>query len=171
MKSVAVLGGGPAGAFAAAQLASAGMRVRLFDEKLAWEKPCGGGLTHKAYSLYPFLIDNAAPKRFVTETILAAPKAGEVTLKLPDPLLIYSRFDLNRLMLERAEKAGVQIEKARVNEVARSGSTWQLRTSAGRDDADFCIVATGARNPLRDVGTQLRPEDAMSALGYYIPGD
>jgi len=171
MKNVVILGGGPAGAFAAEQLASAGMRVQLFDEKLAWEKPCGGGLTYKAYSQYPFLVDNPCPKRFVTETMLAAPRAGEVSLKLPDPLLIYSRFDLNRLMLERAEKAGVQIEKARVNDLSRCGSGWQLRTSAGRAAADFCIVATGARNPLREVGTELHPQDTMSALGYYISGE
>src|SRR5947209_10530954 len=100
MKHVAILGGGPAGAFAAEQLASAGMRVLLFDEKLAWEKPCGGGLTYKAYSQYPFLIDNATPKRFVNETMVAAPHAGEVSLKLDEPLLIYSRYDLNRMMLE-----------------------------------------------------------------------
>jgi len=86
----------------------------LFDEKLAWEKPCGGGLTFKAYNQYPFLIDNATPKRLVTETVLGAPRAGEVTLKLSDPLLIYSRFDLNRMLLERAERAGAQIEKTRV---------------------------------------------------------
>ncbi len=171
MKTVAILGGGPAGAFAAEQLASAGLRVSLFDEKLAWEKPCGGGLTYKAYSQYPFLIDNPTPKRFVTETMLAAPGAGEVALKLDDPLLIYSRFDLNRMMLDRAERAGAQIEKARVNSISRYGSSWQLRTNSGAADADFCIVATGARNALRDVGTQLRPEDAMSALGYYIPGE
>jgi geranylgeranyl reductase family protein len=170
MKQVAILGGGPAGAFAAEQLASAGMRVRLFDEKLAWEKPCGGGLTHKAYSQYPFLIDNPTPKRFVTETVLGAPHAGQAVLKLDDPLLIYSRYDLNHMLLERAERAGAQIEKARVNQLTRCGSGWQLRTPAGIADADFCIVATGARNPLRDVGTQLRPEDAMSALGYYVPG-
>src|SRR5436190_4039949 len=170
MKQVAILGGGPAGAFAAEQLASAGGRVRLFDEKLAWEKPCGGGLTHKAYSQYPFLIDNPTPKRFVTETVLGAPHAGQVTLKLDDPLLIYSRYDLNNMLLERANRAGVQIEKTRVNGLTRYGSGWQLRTPAGIADADFCIVATGARNPLRDVGTQLRPEDAMSALGYYVPG-
>ena len=66
MKRVAILGGGPAGAFAAEQLASAGLSVQLFDEKLAWEKPCGGGLTYKAYNQYPFLIENSAPKRFVT---------------------------------------------------------------------------------------------------------
>src|SRR5215813_8292278 len=133
MKRVAILGGGPAGAFAAEQLSAAGLRVLLFDEKLAWEKPCGGGLTYKAYSQYPFLVENPTPKRFVTETMLAAPRGGEVSLKLPDPLIIYSRFDLNRLMLERAEKAGVQIEKARVNELSRCGSGWQVRTSGGRD--------------------------------------
>src|SRR4051794_40017375 len=159
MKQVAILGGGPAGAFAAEQLASAGLNVQLFDEKLAWEKPCGGGLTFKAYSQYPFLIDNATPKRFVTETMLAAPHAGEVSLKMDDPLLIYSRFDLNRMLLERADRAGAQIEKARILELARTGTGWKLRTNSGTAEADYCIVATGARNPLREVGTQLRPED------------
>lgn len=171
MKRVAILGGGPAGAFAAEHLASAGLRVSLFDEKLAWEKPCGGGLTHKAYSQYPFLIDNPTPKRFVNETCLAAPNAGEVRLKLDEPLVIYSRFELNRLLLERADRAGAQIEKARVTQLNRRGAGWELRTPAGTAEADFCIVATGARNPLRDVGTQLRPEDTMSALGYYVPSE
>ena len=171
MKRVAILGGGPAGAFAAERLASAGLDVTLMDEKLAWEKPCGGGLTYKAYNQYPFLIDNPTPKRIVTETVLGAPEAGQVTLRLGDPLLIYSRFDLNRLLLERAERAGAQIEKVRVTGMERRGSGWQLRTPAGSVDADYCIVATGARNALRDVGTQLAPADAMSALGYYIPGD
>jgi geranylgeranyl reductase family protein len=170
MKCVAILGGGPAGAFAAAQLASAGLSVQLFDEKLAWEKPCGGGLTYKAYSQYPFLLDNPTPKREVRETMLSAPNAGEVTLKLDEPLLIYSRFDLNRLLLERAERAGAQIEKARVLSMERTAFGWQLRTSGGTATADFCIVATGARNPLRDVGTQLHAQDTMSALGYYVPG-
>src|SRR5580692_7752598 len=151
MKCVAILGGGPAGSFAAEQLAAAGLRVQLFDEKLAWEKPCGGGLTYKAYHQYPFLLDNPMPKRLVTETVLAAPRAGEVSLKLDEPLLIYSRFDLNRMMLDRAERAGAQIEKARVTGMARSGSSWRLSTTRGVADADFCIVATGARNALRQV--------------------
>src|ERR1700724_431997 len=140
MRRVAILGGGPAGAFAAEQLASAGLGIILIDEKLAWEKPCGGGLTHKAYSQYPFLIENSTPKRLVTETVLAAPKAGAVTLKLGEPLLIYSRLDLNRMLLDRAQHAGAQIEKARVTAMSRYGSGWQLRTSSGTVDADFCIV-------------------------------
>jgi geranylgeranyl reductase family protein len=171
MKRVAILGGGPAGAFAAEQLASAGMDVLVFDEKLAWEKPCGGGLTYKAYSQYPFLIENSTPKRLIAETTLAASYGGEVSLKLDDPLLIYSRLDLNRMLLERAERAGAQIEKARVLEMSRYGQGWRLRTNSGMAHADFCIVATGARNALAEVGTELTPEDTMSALGYYVPGD
>jgi geranylgeranyl reductase family protein len=171
VKRVAILGGGPAGAFAAERLAAAGLQVLLFDEKLAWEKPCGGGLTYKAYSQYPFLLENSTAKRVVSETVLAAPHVGAVSLKLEDPLLIYSRFDLNRLLLERAERAGAQIEKTRVLEIARHGSGWRVHTKTGAADADFCIVATGARNPLRDVGTQFGAADTMSALGYYVPGD
>jgi len=171
MQRVAILGGGPAGAFAAEQLATAGLDVLLFDEKLAWEKPCGGGLTYKAYSRYPFLIQNSTPKRLVMETAVAAPRGGVASLKLDEPLVIYSRFDLNQMLLERAGRAGAAIEKARVLEMARSGPGWRLRTSSGAAEADFCIVATGARNPLREVGTQFAPQDTMAALGYYVPGD
>lgn len=171
MKRVAVLGGGPAGAFAAAQLASAGLDTVVLDEKLAWEKPCGGGLTYKAYHQYPFLMHNDAPKKLITQTVLAAPGAGAVTLELNAPLLIYSRFDLNRLLLERAERAGAQIEKTRVLSIDRQSAGWRLNTKSGSLDADFCVVATGARNPLRDVGTQLTAPDTMSALGYYVTGE
>jgi geranylgeranyl reductase family protein len=167
---VAVLGGGPSGAFAAERLAAAGVQTVLIDEKLAWEKPCGGGLTYKAYHQYPFLIDNDTPKKVVSETILAAPKVGSVALKLRDPLIIYSRFDLNHMLLSRAEKAGAQLEKTRVTDMARLGKGWRLHTKTGSIDADYCLLATGARNPLRSAGTTLRPEDAMSALGYFVPG-
>jgi geranylgeranyl reductase family protein len=169
MKTVAVLGGGPAGSFAAERLARAGLRVIVFDEKLAWEKPCGGGLTYKAYHEYPFLVDNATPKRFVHETSIAAPKAGAAKMRLTHPLVIYSRMDLNDMLLKRAESAGAAIEKARVLGIERRDRGWTLRTPTGTAEADFCIIATGARNPLREVGTEWSAKDTMSALGYYVP--
>ena len=61
------------------------------------------------------------------------------------------------MLLDRAEQAGVQIEKARVLEMSRAGSRWRLRTSAGVAEADYSILATGARNSLRNFGTQLHP--------------
>ena len=169
MKRIAVLGGGPAGAFAAERLARAGLETRVFDEKLAWEKPCGGGLTYKAYRDYPFLINNDTPKKIITDTFLAAPKAGEVKMALSRPLVIYSRLDLNRMLLDRAERAGAQLEKTRVLDIERTGRGWLLKTRHGSLETDFCIVATGARNPLRNVGTQWTAADTMYALGYYVP--
>ncbi|MGA2596633.1 MAG: NAD(P)/FAD-dependent oxidoreductase [Bryobacteraceae bacterium] len=171
MKKVAVLGGGPAGSFAAERLAAAGLNTVVIDEKLAWEKPCGGGLTYKAYNEYPYLLNNDTAKKVVTETYLAAPKAGAVKMNLTQPLVIYSRFDLNRMLLERAEKAGAQVEKTRVLEIERKTAGWLLRTRHGSFDADYCVVATGARNPLRNVGTQWTRSDTMYALGYYVPTD
>ncbi len=171
MKKIAVLGGGPAGAFAAERLASAGLDTIVLDEKLAWEKPCGGGLTYKAYNEYPFLLHNDTPKKVVRETFLAAPKAGEVKMSLTQPLVIYSRLDLNRMLLERAERAGAQVEKTRVLEIGRKGEGWRLKTRNGSLEVDYCVVATGARNPLRNVGTQWTRSDTMYALGYYVPSE
>ncbi len=169
MKRVAVLGGGPAGAFAAEKLASAGLPTVVFDEKLAWEKPCGGGLTFKAFERYPFLIDNSHPKKIVQQFCMAAPQAGTVKMRLNQPLVIYSRFELNRMLLERAERAGARLEKTRVLEISRRGNGWLLKTRNGALDADFCVLATGARNGFRNLGTQLSAKDTMQALGYFAP--
>ncbi|HEV2198235.1 MAG TPA: NAD(P)/FAD-dependent oxidoreductase [Bryobacteraceae bacterium] len=169
MKTVAVLGGGPAGSFAAERLARAGLRTIVFDEKLAWEKPCGGGLTYKAYREYPCLIENTTSKKVIFETSLAAPNAGEVSMKLENPLVIYSRKDLNGMLLRRAEQAGAEIEQTRVLGIERREKGWRLQTRSGAAEADFCVVATGARNSLRQVGTEWGATDTMSALGYYVP--
>ncbi|MGH9584134.1 MAG: NAD(P)/FAD-dependent oxidoreductase [Bryobacteraceae bacterium] len=171
MKTVAVLGGGPAGASAAERLALAGLRTIVIDEKLAWEKPCGGGLTFKAYSQYPYLIENDTPKKLVTDTMLAAPKVGEIRMSLTRPLVIYSRTHLNGMLLRRAERAGAELEKSRVIGIERISSGWQIRTKSATLEADFCIVATGARNLLREVGTQYTAADTMFALGYWVPSD
>ncbi len=155
---------------AAERLASAGLRTILIDEKLAWEKPCGGGVTWKAYHQYPFL--QQATNRAVRSTWLHADHTEPLRLDLQQPLLIFSRRELNQLLLDRASSAGAELVSSRVTGIDRLASTWRIATRSGPSlTCDFLIVATGARNPLRQVGTAWTPADSMIALGYYIASD
>jgi geranylgeranyl reductase family protein len=170
MKSIAVIGAGPAGSTAAEQLSRAGYRVRLLDEKLAWEKPCGGGVTYKAYQRYPYLLANTTPRRDVATCELQATNAKPFRFELDRPVLIYSRKDLNAMLIDHAAAAGAEIEKVRITGTERVGTGWRLDTPKGAIDADFVVVATGARNPLRQMGTQWDGRNTLLAMGYYIPG-
>ena len=64
--------------------------------------------------------------------------AGEARMNLTQPLLIYSRFDLNRMLLERAERAGAAMEQTRVMGIEQKEKGWRLRVHgiASIDHAD-----------------------------------
>src|SRR5438105_14727855 len=110
---IAIVGGGPAGAFAGELLAARGRKVLLFDEKLAWEKPCGGGLTHKALRQYPFLAQARTESKFIQHCLLTSPTGRHARFDLRHPVAIFSRLALNGLLLERALRAGVELRRER----------------------------------------------------------
>ncbi|TAN22345.1 MAG: FAD-dependent oxidoreductase [Acidobacteria bacterium] len=168
---VIVAGGGPAGAFYAAQLAAAGRRVTLVDEHLAWEKPCGGGLTDKALRRYPFLAESAESHNAVSECELISPQGRTLLLRLDRTVAIFSRKVLNGILLERARRAGVALVQERIAGLESDRQSWRVRLSSGcRLRAQAVVVATGARNPLRAaVPSPLGDEDWMATAGYYLP--
>lgn len=175
---IAIIGGGPAGALAGAQLASHGRKVILFDEKMAWEKPCGGGVTHKALQQFPFLagagIGNPVANP-VEDCELISPSGQRVRFHLQHPVAIFSRLVLNGLLLDRAQQAGVEVHQERVTRIERVGErsdeAWQLSTQQSEYHASFVILAAGARNPFRgQFLSPISPEDLMVTAGYFIPG-
>jgi flavin-dependent dehydrogenase len=169
-RQIAVIGGGPAGAFAASLLAAGGCAVTLLDEKLAWEKPCGGGLTAKALARYPFLQHNGRPKKIVRQARLRAANGSTVRLLFPEPAIIYSRYELNSLMLERAAQAGCELVRDRVTALERAGGGWSLRGRARRYRADFLVVAAGARASFTQFAARRQPGDLGCAVGYFVAG-
>jgi flavin-dependent dehydrogenase len=168
---IAIVGGGPAGSFLAAELARGGLDVVLFDEKMAWEKPCGGGLTDKALSRWPFLRESQVAHKSITRCELAAPSGRKVTFFLDREIAIFSRLALNGLLLERARVSGAKLLREHVLEIGGSAGQWSIRTKQDVYDAHFVVLATGARNSFRgQFSSALGPEDFMVAAGYYIPG-
>src|SRR5208337_2271933 len=94
-----IIGGGPAGAIAAELIARGGGRVTVFEEKIGWEKPCGGGLTHKALQRYPFLLPAITEAKPVQEVEFLACNNASLRFKLRNPVAVYSRCNLNELLL------------------------------------------------------------------------
>ncbi len=143
----------------------------LFDEKLAWEKPCGGGLTDKALTLWPFLRDTPTEHHWISACELIAPSGRKVALHLDRPIAIYSRLALNGLLLDRARSADVQVLRERITRIEGTHGNWTLQSSAGQYSADFVVLAAGARNPFRSqFSTPVGPENFLIAVGFYIPG-
>jgi flavin-dependent dehydrogenase len=193
---IAVVGAGPAGSMIAAMLATGGRRVVLFEEKMAWEKPCGGGVTAKALRQYPFLSDGA-PRNMIDSCELISPSGVRFELELKPKIAIFSRKTLNGTMLERARAAGAEIVCDRVvrieecrsrlhdkNEEPTSANIgqiwgtrsndmrWRLRTHGGEEfEASYVVLAAGARTQFRaQFSRAFRPDDLMVTAGYFIPG-
>ena len=169
MKDIAIVGGGPAGALCGERLASAGFRVTIYDERLAWEKPCGGGLTHKAIEAYPFLLDAPQPKKIVRTAELISSRGHRARFEMRRPIVIYARKVLNGLLLERAEKAGCKTVCSRVTSVQTDAGKVRLISGGEQILSDFVVLAAGARNQLLPETTALGVSDLEITLGYFVP--
>jgi flavin-dependent dehydrogenase len=156
---------------AAELIACGGGRATVFEEKLGWEKPCGGGVTHKALERYPFLLQAAAEAKSVREVEFVAGNNASLRFQLRQPLAIFSRCDLNGLLLRRAQSAGAEVVEDRIRDLRRAGSGWELQGRNGIHRADYLILAAGARTRLRPLLTgDFGPRDFMLTYGYYVPG-
>lgn len=170
-KTVAIIGGGPAGAVAAERLARGGYRATVFEDRLGWEKPCGGGVTPRALRDFPFLADALDSARAVREVEFIGPRGASFRFSLSKPLLIFSRAGLNRLLLERAIAAGAEVIPDRIAEFRRGMNGWELCGRSGSYRGDFLVIAAGARTRLRSrLAEDFAAEDFMLTFGYHLPG-
>jgi flavin-dependent dehydrogenase len=168
MADIAIVGGGPSGAMCGEQLARAGHTVELFDEHLAWEKPCGGGLTHKAIQCFPFLLDNPYPKKLVHSVELISSNDHRATLDMSHPIVIYSRTVLNGMLLHRAEDAGCKIRRSHVFSVDTSAPKPRYCVEGEWKTADFLVLAAGARNQLLPETRPLQRDELEITQGYFV---
>jgi flavin-dependent dehydrogenase len=169
MKEISIVGGGPAGSLCGERLATAGFKVTIYDERMTWEKPCGGGLTYKAIEAYPFLLDSPQPKRIVRKAELISSGGHRAQFEMNRPIVIYARKVLNQLLLDRAIAAGCTAVCSRVTNVDTNGARVRLTAQGEERWSDFIVLAGGARNQLLPETTALGSKDLEVTLGYFVP--
>jgi flavin-dependent dehydrogenase len=169
MAEIVIIGGGPSGAMCGEQLARAGHSVSIFDERLAWEKPCGGGLTYKATEHFPFLLDNPHPKKLVQNVEIISAENQRAKLDLKHPIVIYSRRVLNGLLLDRAREAGCEVHHRRVQQIDTSSDKPRYCVEGEWRTVDFVVLASGARNQMLPGTRALSPDELELTQGYFVP--
>jgi flavin-dependent dehydrogenase len=169
MADYVIVGGGPSGAMCGEQLARAGHTVDIFDEHLAWEKPCGGGLTYKATQCFPFLLDNPLPKKLIQKVEIISAENQRASLDLQHPIVIYSRTILNGLLLDRAREAGCRVHHSRVHNVDTSTQRPRYSIDGEWFESDFLVLAAGARNQFLPGTRALARDELEMTQGYFVP--
>ncbi len=169
---VLIVGAGPAGSFAADRLASAGVRVALFDGRLPGEpKACGGGVTSKALKAWPHLLD--AVGRTIDELDMYSPSGKHLHLKLDEPFAVYSRIAFDTFLRERARTAGAEVfaEKISARGFKRTQDGWLIKTQNGAEfSSKYLVGADGANSAIaKKLAGPLPPAEMEVAFGYRAP--
>ena len=156
---VAVVGGGPAGAAAAATLARAGRRVVLVDKaRFPRDKFCGDGLTAGALrqletlGLAPAAVRSWQP---IDEVTVRSPSGRTIDFPLPRGGGVFAaaarRFDLDAAVLDVARDAGAIVHDGHACTTVRQDDD---QVVLGVDDlgelrSRYVVAADGMWSPVR----------------------
>ena len=175
----AVVGAGPAGAWAAYTLARRGARVTIFDPSHPREKPCGGGVTGRALAVVADAIDGARfPQRVIRSArFLDSRSGGTAVVPLAtgsagsDSLIVASRALFDAVLLDAARRAGASVACSRVTNVTVDADGVRIDTDGGTHRAGMVIGADGANSLVRRRVVQPFPRRHLSiATGFFAHG-
>jgi geranylgeranyl reductase family protein len=153
-EAVLVVGAGPAGATAARVLARSGVTVRLLDRsKFPRNKPCGGGISIRALTRFPYL--RQALGRITTHTVarlyLEGPGGESTVVESNEPAaLMIRRLEFDNLLFSLAVEAGAEpVDGADIVKVSAGGDGAVLTARDGRRfEASIVIAADGVNSTI-----------------------
>jgi geranylgeranyl diphosphate/geranylgeranyl-bacteriochlorophyllide a reductase len=174
---VAIVGAGPAGAWAAQRLAGSGARVALFDPSHPREKPCGGGITGRALELVHACVSpiTLPAVEIAAASFIHRERAAGVTLTADGsgypPLVVAARREFDSALLAAATAAGARHHAVRVTSLSQQRDAWVIGTREGSHRAAWLLGADGTNSFVRrHVAAPFARADLSIATGYFVQG-
>jgi flavin-dependent dehydrogenase len=134
------------------------------------EKPCGGGVTQRAWALIGSAVDAQAISgvRIRGAAFTHASRRAYVETDGAS-LTVVSREQFDRALLGAAMRAGATHIAERVTGLRRTGATWSVVTRRGEIQARWLLGADGANSLVRrTVASRFERADLSIAAGYFV---
>jgi len=146
---IAIVGGGPAGAYLGYCLAKEGISATIFDDSHPREKPCGGGISSFAIRKFPILHEIPVGKAESTQIKIISPKGREAIVEGEMESWAISRKHLDMFLLKKAKEEGAKLVKERVENFEKVKGIWKIKTKKRVFKADLIVGADGANSIVR----------------------
>jgi len=145
----AVIGSGPAGCSAAAELARRGRSVLLLEKaSLPRYKTCGGGILRRAYRMLPARAEAVVESTFHDVLLNFQGEGLQFTATRSEPLVrMTMRAELDHLLAGEAQTLGARLrDGCAVKQVIPHADHVELVTEQGVFRARFLVAADGAQS-------------------------
>jgi geranylgeranyl reductase family protein len=149
---VIVAGAGPAGAVAARTLAEAGVTTLLVDRSaFPRNKPCGGGITMRGLTRFPWLRDalKGIDIHSVSKLHLQAPDGSVLDLAAEGPVgILIRRVEFDHALVADAVRAGARLrDRFEITQVQSDATGVTLQSRTGETlSAPIVVAADGVHS-------------------------
>ncbi|MEE8471034.1 MAG: geranylgeranyl reductase family protein [Dehalococcoidia bacterium] len=170
LEDIAIVGGGPAGAYLGYCLAQNGIYATIFDDSHPREKPCGGGVTPFVLNRFPLLRGVPSSHRFVGKMLFVSPE-GREAMASSQTIMNVSREHLDKYLLQKAVDSGAKLIEERVTDVGQEEDHWRVRTRNREFRARLVVGADGVNSVVRRTTVGRIPRENVGAcIGYFARG-